>query len=66
MISTMPDRTFGPAVVAVLAVARAGVRHLEQNHDGTFGDPVERASPDNPQRFDEGNLAQTINLEEKR
>ena len=55
-----------PAVVAVLAEAGAGVRHLERNHDGAFGDPVERPSPDNPQRFDEGDLAQTISLEEKR
>ena len=55
-----------PAVVAVLAVARAGVRHFEGNHDGALGGPVERASPDNPQRFDEGDLAQTISLEEKR
>ena len=47
-----------PAVVAVLAVAGARIRHFERNDDRPLGEPVQRPSPDNPQRLDQGNLAQ--------
>jgi hypothetical protein len=42
---------FGAAVIAMLAVASAGVRHLERDHDGTFGKPVQGSAPDDAKRF---------------